>query len=89
MQWKWLGLKNNVAELLTTNQNEFRQQTKSLNRQEMFSLCHLNIISISNKFVSFKRLINTLHLPFHVLGLSEKWLNENNMDGFSLENFCI
>ena len=67
--------------------DEFGQQTKSLNRQEMFSLSHLNIRSISNKFDSFKRLINTLNLPFQVIGPSETWLNENNMDSFSLDNF--
>ena len=35
MQWKWLGLKNNVAELLTTNRGlyngaEFEQRLQSL-----------------------------------------------------------
>ena len=33
-----------------------------------FSLLHLNIRSISNKFDSLKNLINTLNIPFQIIG---------------------
>jgi hypothetical protein len=47
----------------------------------------LNIRSISKKFDSFKNLIDTLNLPFQIIGLTETWLNENNIDCFNLENY--
>ena len=47
---------------------------------QKFSLLHLNIRSISNKFDSLKNLINTI-------GLTETWLNENNKDCFTMNNY--
>ena len=32
-------------------------------------------------------MIDTLNLPFQIIGLTETWLNENNMDCFNLENY--
>jgi exonuclease III len=32
-------------------------------------------------------LIDTLNLPFQIIGLTETWLNENNIDCFNLENY--
>ena len=67
--------------------SEFKNQTKNIDGQEKFSLLHLNIRSISNKFDSFKNLIDTPNLPFQIIELTETWLNENNMDCFNLENY--
>ena len=52
--------------------------------QTNFSLLHLNIRSLTNKFDSFKNLIDTLDIPFQIIGLTETWLNDNNMDCFTL-----
>ena len=49
-------------------------------------MLHLNIRSIANKFDSFKNLIDTLDVPFQIIGLTETWLNEANLDNFSLKN---
>jgi hypothetical protein len=43
--------------------------------------------SISNKFDSFKNLIDTLDIPFQIIGLTETWLNDNNMDCFTLNDY--
>ncbi len=68
--------------------NDFEQQ---INRAKLInnklSFMHLNIRSIVNKFDSFKQLINSLNIPFQVIGLTETWLNDNNDDLFELENY--
>jgi hypothetical protein len=38
---------------------------------------HLNIRSIANKF-------DTLNISFQIIGLTETWLNDNNMKCFTL-----
>jgi hypothetical protein len=62
-------------------------QTQNLDMQSKFSLLHLNIRSISNKFDSFKNFINTLNIQFQIIGLTETWLNDNNMDCFTLNKY--
>ena len=54
---------------------------------EKFSLSHLNIRSISNKFDPLKNLINTLNIPFQIIGLTGTWLNEGNKDCFIMNNY--
>ena len=48
---------------------------------------HLNIRSISNKFDSLINLIDTLNIPFQIIGLTETWLNDNIMNCFTLYNY--
>ena len=40
-----------------------------------------------NKFDSFKNLIDALNIPFQIIGLTETWLNDNNMDCFTMNNY--
>jgi hypothetical protein len=54
-----------------------------------FSILHLNIRSISNKFDSFKHLLNTLKQSFSVIGLSETWLNDQNCENFMLDDYTF
>ena len=65
--------------------NELQNKFKSANMLAQFSLLHLNIRSISNKFDSFKNLIKTLNIPFQIIGLTETWLNDSNMNDYNLE----
>ena len=53
--------------------------TKDSNDNE-FSVLHLNIRSILNKFEDFKAYLNSLEYEFSVIGLSDTWLNHNNMN---------
>ena len=62
-------------------------QNETKNIAKKCSLLHLNIRSISNKFDSFKNLIDTLNIPFQIIGLTETWLNDNNMDCFTLNDY--
>jgi hypothetical protein len=50
---------------------DFRTQIETKNIVKTFSLLHLNIRSVSNKFDSFKDLIDTLNIPFQIIGLTD------------------
>jgi hypothetical protein len=63
--------------------NYFKRQINNENLNN-FSMMHLNIRSIINKFDSFKQLIYSLNKPFQIIGLTETWLKETNEDLFKL-----
>jgi hypothetical protein len=55
-----------------------RKKTE-INIKSNFSLVHLNIRSITNKFDHFKELLDSLNTEFKIIGLSETWLNDNTI----------
>ena len=70
--------------------NDFKMQIQNLNMQEKFSVLHLGIRSMSNKFDSFKNLIDTLGIHFQIIGLTETWINSSNMNCFALNEYeCL
>ena len=69
------------------NEDTFKQMTKDPTNTE-FSILHLNIRSIMNKFDDFKAYLNSLEHDFSVIGLSETWLNSCNINNFPLPNYC-
>ena len=56
-------------------------------KSKSFSLLHLNIRSISNKFDSFKQFLDTLDKHFQIIGLTETWLNDTNYDSFNIKDY--
>ena len=66
---------------------DFKKRIENEGIDEKFALLHLNIRSISNKFDSLNNLIEALKIPFQVIGLNETWLNENNLNCFSMNNY--
>ena len=50
-------------------------------------MMHLNTRSLNNKFDSFKQLLNSLIVPFQIIGLTETWLNDTNDDLYKLDNY--
>jgi hypothetical protein len=66
--------------------NDFNKQVKKEDFDK-FSMMHLNIRSLNNKFDTFKQLLNSLIIPFHIIGITETWLNGNNDDLFKLDNY--
>ena len=48
---------------------------------------HLNTRSLNNKFDSFKQLLNSLTVPFQIIGLTETWLNDTNNVLYKLDNY--
>lgn len=68
------------------NENAFKQMTKDPTNTE-FSILHLNIPSIMNKFDDFKAYLNSLEHEFSVIGLSETWLNSCNENNLPLPNY--
>ena len=64
------------------------EKKPELNIKSNFSLVHLNIRSITNKFDHFKELLDSLNTEFKIMGLSETWLNDNTNDaGFDLPTY--
>ena len=66
--------------------NDFKKQIDNENLNN-FSMIHLNIRSMINKFDSFKELIYSLNKLFQIIGLTETWLNQTNKDRFKLQNY--
>ena len=66
---------------------KFQEQSINENSENFFSIFHLNIRSISNKFDMFKQLTSTLNKKFKVIGLTETWLNDDNANNFGLEGY--
>ena len=69
--------------------NDFSRLMKTANiaNDNIFSMTHLNIRSLYNKLDSLKQLLNSLYLPFQIIGLTETWLNDTNDDIFKLDNY--
>ena len=42
---------------------------------------------MSNKFDMFRQLTHSLNMKFQVIGITETWLNENNINDFGLEGY--
>ena len=47
-----------------------------LQEQDTFSIMHVNIRSINNKFDDFTEYLRSLDHKFSIIGLSETWLND-------------
>lgn len=60
------------------DEDTFKCMTKDSKGDE-FSVLHLNTRSILNKFDNLKAYLNSLENEFSVIGLSETWLNQNNI----------
>ena len=84
-----LSFNTNIIQCDYYLREEFKKRIENENIEEKFSLLHLNIHvrSILNKFDSFKNLIDALNIPFQIIGLTETWLNDNNTDCFTMNNY--
>ena len=69
--------------------DDFNKMLKkeNLTSNNTFSMMHLNTRSLNNKFDSFKQLLNSLFIPFQIIGLTETWLNDINDDFIKLDNY--
>ena len=64
---------------ITKKPNEFKKQLPiDKQKSQSFSLLHLNIRSISNKFDCFKQFLDALDIHFQIIGLTETWLNDKS-----------
>lgn len=66
------------------DEDTFKCLTKNSSRDNEFSVLHLNIRSLQNKFDDLKSYLNSLEYEFSVIGISETWLNHNNRNDFQL-----
>ncbi len=67
--------------------NDFNQLMKGKKINNKFSMMHLNTRSLNNKFDTFRQLLDSLIIPFQIIGLTETWLNDINDDLFKLDNY--
>ena len=67
--------------------NNFKEKTNVINTGKSFSIFHLNIRSMANKFDTFKQLIISLNIEFQIMGLTETWLIDDDVNNFGLEGF--
>ena len=61
--------------------------TKCTDAKDMFSMCHLNIRSISKNLSSFENYLETIQYNFTMIGLMETWLNDTNYDLYGLQGY--
>ena len=54
-----------------------------------FSILHCNIRSITNKHDDFVGYLDSLDHKFSVIGLTETWLNSNNVNDFPLNQYSF
>ena len=61
--------------------------TKCTDAKDMFSMCHLNIRSVSKNLSSFENYLETIQYNFTMIGLTETWLNDTNYDLYGLQGY--
>ena len=52
-----------------------------------FSICHANIRSLPKHFYEISAYFDVLNFEFSVIGFSETWLKDNNVDCYSLQGY--
>lgn len=77
---------NNINACDYHDEDTFKQVTRDSTNID-FSMLHLNIRSIMNKFDDFQAYLDSLEHDFSVIGLSETWLNCRNINEFPLVNY--
>ena len=61
--------------------------SKCTDAKDMFSMCHLNIRSVSKNLSSFENYLETIQYNFTMIGLTETWLNDTNYDLYGLQGY--
>ena len=54
-----------------------------------FSICHLNIRSLSKNLADFMNFMECLDFRFSVFGFSETWLKDNNCDVYGIQGYSV
>ena len=71
-------------------EDTFNTLVKEINNEHDFSIIHLNIRSIVNKYDDFKAYITqSLKYKFSVIGITETWLHKDNEKNFPLPQFSF
>lgn len=65
------------------DEDKFKKLLRTTNETN-FSILHCNIRSITNKHADFVEYLDSLDHKFSVIGLTETWLNSNNVNDFPL-----
>ena len=70
------------------DEDKFKKLLRTTNETN-FSILHCNIRSITNKHADFVEYLDSLDHKFSVIGLTETWLNSNNVNDFPLYQYSF
>ena len=65
-------------------ETSFKEHINKCWDKDAFSMCHLNIRSISKNLCSFETYLDFIRYNFTIIGLTETWLNDTNYDTYGL-----
>ena len=68
------------------DENSFQKLIKS-SYNSNFSILHLNIRSIANKYDDFVNYLASLNHEFSIIGLTETWLTKDNLNNFPIPHY--
>lgn len=57
------------------------------NNSAIFSLIHLNIRSAPKNLNKFEAYLHNIDINFNVIGLTETWFNENNIERYTMQGY--
>jgi len=71
--------------------DEYSQKFSSIQgKNDLLSLIHVNIRSVSCNFSTFEHFLESLKLDFNITGLSGTWFNQDNNDLFAIPGYsCV
>lgn len=75
-------LANYVDECDYDHEDSFNQLAKVSNNIQDFSLLHLNIRSMVNKYDDFQAYLESLKYSFPLIGITETWFNKENENSY-------
>ena len=75
-------LANYVDECDYDHEDSFDQLAKVSNNIQDFSLLHLNIRSMVNKYDDFQAYLESLKYSFPLIGITETWFNKENENSY-------
>ena len=85
---------NQMSQNITFNSNYYSEEgfkkyvsERNINNFNFFSLYHMNIRSTRNNSNKMLAYLETLNQKFDIIGLSETWLKENEVDLYNIQGY--
>ena len=79
---------NNVTHCNYYLENTFNNKCNQLKiDNNSYSLCHVNLRSIPKNLCKFEKYLENLKCSFSVIGISETWLTDHNVDCYGINGY--
>ena len=90
-EFKYYTDENDTVTTLQTSEYVTASQFNSIsiNFEENFSLLHFNTRSLNKHFEYLKYIVSTMKFPCSVMGLSETWLRDESVAGYSIDGYIL